>query len=88
MLHLIQDSFTPCHCEREAKLEIAEFYCYELQDAKKHRAADDVAASNKEHLISQCAECARSVLRRKEPYDYSSILRLRANPNNSSGGGY
>ena len=88
MLHLIQDSFTPCHCQREDNMEIAEFYCYELQDPGKHRDADDVSASNKEILISECRTCVTGILLRGEPYDCSHILRLRANPDNSGGGPY
>ncbi len=88
MLHLIQDSFTLSHCQREDNLEIAEFYCYALQDPRKHRDADDVSPTNKEHLISECTECVASVLVRSEPYDYSNVLRLRPDPCNSSGGPY
>lgn len=87
MLHLIQDSMTPTHCERNGNNEIVQFYYYGAQDSAKHSKTDNVPDSQKEFLFEQCRECIESVLKSRL-YSTKSILTLSGDAKVSSGGEY
>jgi hypothetical protein len=85
MLHLIQDSYTVSHCERNDNNELVKFYFYEAQDAAKHKASDDVSSKHKSALLSECKLCLESVLDSAK-YDYASLLTLSHDATYSDGG--
>lgn len=85
MLHLIQDVYTPCHCERNDNNEVVKFLCYKPQDKAKHKLADDVAPAQRDSLLEQCKTCLQSILNR-DRYNYDKILSLSTDAQNSDGG--
>ncbi|MDD5059062.1 MAG: hypothetical protein PHQ60_14430 [Sideroxydans sp.] len=85
MLHLIQDSYTASHCERNDDNELVKFYCYEAQDSAKHKACDDVSKKHKAALMGECSLCVESLLDNAE-YDCAPLLALSADAAHSDGG--
>lgn len=79
MLHIIQDSYTPSHCERNVDDNVVKFYYYNylsLKDVTEHHKGDNVIDMYKETLSNQCKNCVKSILIDKKKYDYTPILTL------------
>lgn len=85
MCHLIQDLFTQSHCERNNHNEIVMFYCYQAQNKQKHKEGDHAAISLEKELTKQCRKCVESIMN-NNAYDYSQVLVLSNNVQNSDGG--
>jgi hypothetical protein len=75
MLHLIQDSYTFSHCERNDNNQLIKFFHYASQNKKRHQSGDIVQSDQEGIMLDQCRDCVQSVLSGKK-YDYSNILIL------------
>lgn len=78
LLHLIQDSYTPSHCYRTSNGQLGGFYCYNLQDSAKHKAADDVAVKSPSGkvVLKQSKKLIDSLLQGKT-LDFFEVFNLK-----------
>jgi hypothetical protein len=85
MLHLLQDSWTPSHCQRGLGGGIKAFYCYQLQNHDKHHAGDDVLAEEKQAMLDACVDCLKT-LKNNQRFRWRTYFELDPNPRTADGG--
>lgn len=73
LLHLIQDSFTPSHCERNAQDMITEFHAYGVQDSHKHKESD-YADPSKITQLNRHMEGLLFCIFKNETYDFKKVF--------------
>jgi hypothetical protein len=67
MLHIVQDSFSKCHAERDEEGRMVRYYTYVGQSTRLHK-----------HFDNNATEIEKATSRRLNPYDFGErLLRIR-----------
>jgi hypothetical protein len=86
MLHLIQDSYTLSHCQRNQAGEIEKFLHYGSQNKDLHKEHDDVSGQKREAMVAECSKCIKDTLIDRQAYECGPIMALAPNCAVSDGG--
>lgn len=83
MFHIIQDSYTPSHCERNVDGEVVKFCYFNYRSPSyitRHLSEDDVKDNfvYESILLNECKICLESILGGKK-YNYIPVIKLGDN---------